>query len=49
MRNDAFNNLLDALAVVAEFEIYEVVILNKFNVYRANRASKVVSDVLKRV
>jgi L-asparaginase/Glu-tRNA(Gln) amidotransferase subunit D len=42
MRNDAFNNLLDALAVVAEFEIYEVVILNKFKVYRANRASKVV-------
>ena len=41
MRNDAFNNLLDALAVVAEFEIYEVVILNKFKVYRANRASKV--------
>jgi L-asparaginase/Glu-tRNA(Gln) amidotransferase subunit D len=42
MRNDAFNNLLDALAVVAEFEMYEVVILNKFQVFRANRSSKVV-------
>lgn len=41
MRNDAFNNLLDSLAVVAEFLIYEVVILNKFQVFRANRTSKV--------
>lgn len=45
MRNDAFNNLLDSLAVVAEYELYEVVVLSKFQVFRANRSSKVVRNV----